>query len=173
MLTVLRALPNVLTVARFVLALVLPFSPAEWQFSILLIAGISDLVDGPVSRAVGGASGFGQFFDPIADKTLVISAAATALAAGWMTWPQLLALASRDIAVVALSFWAMSLSMGNWKKLTPRLSGKAAMAAQVSALLALFWTRGPWPAWVWTAAAFSAISAADYTVHAWRSRNAA
>jgi cardiolipin synthase len=164
----LRALPNFLTVLRFILALLLPFAPGEWQFTILLAAGFSDLVDGLISRALGAASGFGQFFDPIADKTLVISAAATALVAGWLTWIELLALASRDIAVVGLSVWAMSLDRGNWRKLTPRLAGKVAMAAQVSALLALFWTRGPWPAWVWTAAFFSALAAVDYSLHARR-----
>lgn len=163
-----RWLPNSLTILRFVLGLALVFAPAAWQFWMLLVAGFSDLIDGLISRALGATSAFGQFFDPVADKTLVISAAATALFAGWMTWPELVALASRDIAVVALSGWAMSLDRANWIKLMPRLAGKIAMAAQVSALLALFWIRGPWPAWVWTASVFSAIAAVDYSLDAWR-----
>jgi cardiolipin synthase len=155
-------LPNGLTILRFLLGLLLPWSPAEWQFWLLLVAGFSDLIDGAIGRWIGSTSGFGQFFDPIADKTLVLSALATALLSGWLSWPELIGLAARDLAVIGLSAWALSHGRQNWRKLTPRLSGKLATGAQVAALLSLFGRRQPLPILVWTAAAISIWSAADY-----------
>lgn len=163
-----RWLPNFLTILRFFLGLVLPWSPAAWQFGILLVAGLSDLIDGWISRVVGATSEFGQFCDPIADKTLVLSAVGTAWFAGWVSWPELLGLAARDLAVLALSARALSLGWSNRRKLTPRLSGKIATGGQVTALLAVFWWQQPLPGLVWTAAALSVWSAADYAYCACR-----
>lgn len=157
--------PNALTVMRLVLGLALAWLPATWQFWALLVGGFSDLVDGWISRSLGVASGFGQFVDPIADKTLFLAAAATALMSGWMTGWELLALAARDVAVCFLSVRALSLDWGHWRKLTPRLSGKIATGAQVAVLLTLFWRREPYPALVWAAASLSIWSAIDYS---WR-----
>jgi len=163
-----RWLPNFLTILRFLLGIALPWSPAGWQFWILLVAGFSDLIDGWISRLVGAASGFGLFFDPIADKTLVLSAVGTAWFAGWLSWPELLGLAARDLAVLALSVRALSLGWENRRRLTPRLSGKIATGGQVTALLAVFWWQQPLPALVWTAAALSVVSALDYGYRAYQ-----
>ena len=161
-------LPNSLTVLRLVLALWLPWAPAEWQFWILLVAGFTDLVDGAIGRALGGTSSFGQIVDPIADKTLALSALGTALYHRWITPLELLGVASRDLVVLALSGWALCLARENWRKMTPRLSGKIATAGQIAALLALFWLRAPAPVIVWIAAALSLVSAIDYAHRAFR-----
>lgn len=159
---------NSLTVFRFVLGVALPWSPGAWQFWMLLIAGITDLMDGWISRQLGATSGFGQFFDPIADKTLVLSAVVTALLAGWISWPELLGLAARDVTVLVLCGWALCQRWDHWQRLTPRLSGKIATGGQIAALLAVFWTRQPMPALVWTAATLSILSALDYSCRAVR-----
>ncbi len=160
--------PNGLTVLRFVLGVTFPWSPAEWQFSILLVAGMSDLIDGWIGRLLGATSGFGQFFDPIADKTLVLSTVATAFLAGWITWLELLGLAARDLTVLVLGGWALAQDWGNWRKLKPQISGKIATGGQLVALLALFWNRTALPELVWTAAALSVVSVIDYTYRAYR-----
>jgi phosphatidylglycerophosphate synthase len=160
-------LPNSLTVSRFILGAALPFLPAEWQFGVLLAAGFTDLIDGWIGRILGCTSGFGQVMDPIADKTLVLGAVGTALVAGWVTPLELVLIAARDLTVLVLSARALSLGVANWRKLTPRLSGKFATGAQVAALLLLFWTRQPCPVMVGIAAAFSVLSAVDYSWRAW------
>lgn len=161
-------LPNTLTVLRLVLALGLPWSPADWQFWILLVAGTTDLVDGVISRALRASSSFGQVVDPIADKTLALSALGIALFHRWITPLELLGVASRDLVVLGLSGWALCLARENWRKMTPRISGKVATGGQIAALLAVFWQRGPVPVMVWIAAALSVISAIDYALSAYR-----
>jgi len=43
-------------------------------FTLFVVAGITDMVDGPVARAFGVTSKFGRIVDPLADKILVIGA---------------------------------------------------------------------------------------------------
>ncbi len=42
-----------------------------WAFAVFLIAGISDVIDGPLARAMNVTSKFGRSFDPLVDKILV------------------------------------------------------------------------------------------------------
>ena len=162
-------IPNGLTLSRLVVGLVLPWSPAEWQFGLLVIAGFTDLIDGWIGRLLGATSGFGQIMDPISDKVLVLFTVFTAFCAGWLSWLELLALAARDLTVPVLSLIVLRRGRSNWRKLTPRLSGKVATGAQIGALLALFWFRQPWPLVVWIAGALSIASALDYS---WRTYQA-
>jgi len=161
-------LPNGLTVARFVAGLALPFVLPPWQFPLLLVAGFTDLIDGELGRRMGGTSHFGRIMDPIADKTLVIAAVFCALWQHWVTWPELLVFAARDIAVVVLSIIAVSLHRRHWQHLQPRWSGKVATGGQVLVLLLLFAYRQPLPGWVGIASVLSVVSAIDYTVSAVR-----
>jgi CDP-diacylglycerol---glycerol-3-phosphate 3-phosphatidyltransferase len=75
-----RVIPNVITVARIVMApavAVLLFSPsftarlAAWF--LFLAAAFSDLWDGHLARKHGWISEFGQLVDPIADKLLLVA----------------------------------------------------------------------------------------------------
>lgn len=161
-------LPNGLTLSRLIAGLVLPFVRPAWQFPLLLVAGFTDLIDGELGRRMGRTSDFGRIMDPIADKALVIAAVFCALWQHWVTWPELLAFAARDIAVVLLSIIAVALHPRHWQHLQPRLSGKVATGGQVLVLLLLFAHRQPLPGWVWFASALSIVSAIDYTVSAAR-----
>jgi CDP-diacylglycerol--glycerol-3-phosphate 3-phosphatidyltransferase len=74
------ALPNVITVARIVLAplvfalLFVPTFTARFIGWILfLIAAFSDLWDGYLARKHGWISDFGKLLDPIADKLLLVA----------------------------------------------------------------------------------------------------
>ena len=72
------ALPNIITVARILLApvvfalLFVPSFTARFVGWILfLIAAFSDLWDGYLARKHGWISDFGKLLDPIADKLLL------------------------------------------------------------------------------------------------------
>ena len=71
-----RHLPNLITVARFVLV-----APAGWllwhgavveALALIAIAGISDAVDGELARRFDSRTRFGTIADPAADKLLVL-----------------------------------------------------------------------------------------------------
>ncbi len=71
-------LPNLLTFSRIaaipllVVAFALSGPAAHWAtFGIFVIAGITDLFDGMIARALNQETALGRFLDPIADKLLV------------------------------------------------------------------------------------------------------
>lgn len=160
-------IPNALTLTRFVIAVTLPWSPAGWQFTMLVLAAVTELLDGWLSRWLAATSAFGQLFDPIADKTLILTAVCLALRNDWLSGEELIGLVSRDLVVLAFSARALLIDRRNWRRLKPRLSGKIATSLQLLALLALFWTCRPMPLLVWPAAAISAWAAIDYARHAY------
>ncbi|MFH1884185.1 MAG: CDP-alcohol phosphatidyltransferase family protein [Planctomycetota bacterium] len=84
----LRLIPNILTFGRLVLTIVflvmILYSPppdAENRpfflnvaFVLFVIAGLTDVVDGPVARKLNVTSKFGRMLDPLVDKVLVCGA---------------------------------------------------------------------------------------------------
>lgn len=74
-------LPNILTIARIVLAPVvalLPFItgsvPKIIAFFIFLVAAIGDAVDGYIARSRNQITDLGKLLDPLADKLLLVGA---------------------------------------------------------------------------------------------------
>jgi CDP-diacylglycerol---glycerol-3-phosphate 3-phosphatidyltransferase len=74
------ALPNIITVARIVLAPIVPallvvptFTSRFLAWILFLVAAFSDLWDGYLARKHGWISNFGKLVDPIADKLLLVA----------------------------------------------------------------------------------------------------
>ncbi|MHC4575288.1 MAG: CDP-alcohol phosphatidyltransferase family protein [Planctomycetota bacterium] len=79
----LRLIPNILTLARLVLTIIflvmVLYSPRvenrafflDITFVVFVVAGVTDLVDGPIARWLHVTSKFGRMIDPLADKILV------------------------------------------------------------------------------------------------------
>ena len=84
----LKLVPNILTFGRLVLTVVflvmVLYSPApnaenrklflDIAFALFVIAGITDIVDGPIARKLNVTSKFGRMIDPLVDKILVCGA---------------------------------------------------------------------------------------------------
>jgi CDP-diacylglycerol--glycerol-3-phosphate 3-phosphatidyltransferase len=86
-----KHIPNVLTFGRLVLTVIflimLLLSPRfyadgerpfpdflDYAFIIFVIAGLTDVIDGPIARKLNVASKFGRMLDPLIDKVLVCGA---------------------------------------------------------------------------------------------------
>jgi len=99
-------IPNGISVARLVgvpvfLWLVLGPHADGWAVALLIVAGLSDWLDGKIARALNQTSKLGQLLDPAADR-LYIAATLVALAIrAIIPWWLLAILAVRELTVGA------------------------------------------------------------------------
>jgi len=98
-------LPNSLTVLRILL---IPFFVGfliygyqGWALVTLLVAGVTDILDGVIARMANQRTKLGAYLDPLADKLLLTSAFVTLsilhLVPGWVA----IVVLSRDLIIVA------------------------------------------------------------------------
>ncbi|MBF0212788.1 MAG: CDP-diacylglycerol--glycerol-3-phosphate 3-phosphatidyltransferase [Magnetococcales bacterium] len=102
-------LPNLLTATRIVL---IPFFigfsylPDRWGLILsalfFSLAAITDWADGYIARRSGLLTDFGRFFDPVADKLLVISAIVLLLSLDRAPLVLVLIILAREITIMAL-----------------------------------------------------------------------
>jgi cardiolipin synthase len=97
-------LPNLITIGRLLLVpLIIWFIVAGQAlpaFTVLVVAGISDAVDGFIARQFDLRSELGTYLDPIADKTMLVSIYVTlAVIAAIPAWLTIL-IVSRDVLIV-------------------------------------------------------------------------
>src|SRR5689334_7087311 len=100
-----RHLPNAITIARIALVLPLVVSIARRDFNaaliLVVIAGLSDALDGLLAKRFAWQSWLGGVLDPIADKILLIVCFVSLYVASVMPlWLMGLALA-RDAVILA------------------------------------------------------------------------
>jgi CDP-diacylglycerol--glycerol-3-phosphate 3-phosphatidyltransferase len=83
--SMIKQIPNILTFGRAVLTIIflgmVLYSPAitpeahglflDIAFVIFVVAGLTDILDGPIARRLNVASKFGRMLDPFVDKILV------------------------------------------------------------------------------------------------------
>ena len=71
------SIPNLITLARLlsvplIIYLIMNASYG-WAFALFLAAGASDAIDGYIAKALDQTTALGVYFDPLADKALLVS----------------------------------------------------------------------------------------------------
>ncbi len=147
---------DAITLVRIPLAILFPIVGSTPRLIILGLACATDLGDGWVARRFGG-SRFGAVLDPIADKLFVAVAFAVVLAAGALTWYEVIAVLARDI--IATIAFGITLATGKATAVPARLGGKAVTLLQLLTLIAfvLRWPHLQSLAWATGAVALYAI----------------
>jgi phosphatidylglycerophosphate synthase len=132
MLSNFRTLPNQLTGLRLLTIPAMWIAAAETTPQLvalgLIIALLTDMIDGPIARATNTTSDFGSFLDSLADQTLQLSAVAWVL----MLQPEILS-ENRFAFTVALGAYGASLAVGLIK--FRRLGNLHLFASKASGLL--------------------------------------
>ncbi len=100
-------LPNTLTLFRFVLIPVYlwAFYGTESEHKVgalfvLLVAGLTDILDGYLARRNGQETQAGQLLDPLADKSMMLAVVFSLLQSGRVPWLVAGLLVFRDLAMI-------------------------------------------------------------------------
>ena len=126
-------LPNLITIGRLLLVpliiwLITADQPGS-AFAVLVVAGVSDAVDGFLARQFNLRSDLGTYLDPIADKAMLVSIYITlATIAAIPIWLAILTV-SRDLLIVGA--FVLSWMLGVPTSVKPLRVSKANTVAQI------------------------------------------
>lgn len=158
-------LPGLLSLSRLPFAIAFAFLVDRplWAVGVLLLSGLSDVLDGWVARRFGSATTTGAVLDAVMDKVFVAVVVVALVVSHALTVGQAVLLGIRDIGELAIG---THLALGGRARLTrphpPRLAGKVTTLLQyVVAIVALFHSRYV-SALVLLAAACGAIATVVY-----------
>ena len=137
-------LPNLVTLLRVLLIPLIVgvfYLPEAWlsyegrniaATAIFVIAAITDWLDGYLARKLNQTSAFGAFFDPVADKLVVVGALIVLLNLNRVDMVVGLIIIGREIAVSALREWMAQL--GRVKSVAVAFIGKLKTVTQMVAI---------------------------------------
>lgn len=128
--------PNQLTLLRlifipFVITNVLE-NNWEWALGLLILAGVSDALDGWLARVLDQRTLLGQYLDPIADKLLLSSLFLVLSIAHKIPWKYTVLVLSRDVCILATSM-ALYATVG-FRDFRPSIFGKINTVCQICAV---------------------------------------
>jgi cardiolipin synthase len=140
------AIADALTLSRLAFAGLVWLEPArpEYVFGLMVLAGITDILDGWVVRRAGAMPAAGRWLDPLCDKAFMISvlaAVGVAYHPPAYVYPLVLA---REILI--LPPLVLGLRTGMPLNLSSNILGKAATVAQFLAVCAVLFGTAVLPA---------------------------
>lgn len=135
----LRTAPNLLTLLRICLA---PFLVAailgrhfELGFSLFVVAGLTDALDGALARTLHQRSMLGHYLDPVADKLLLSTLFLVLMHQGLMPTTVTVLVFGRDVGILLVA--AILYAAAGRREFHPSVFGKANTLAQISAVAAV------------------------------------
>ena len=130
---ILRNIPNIISTLRILM--VFPIAFFIWDeayhaaFILMLIAGLSDALDGFLARTFHWQSKLGALLDPAADKLLLVSIFVICGIKGFLPIWLVVLIFARDIIIVMGAFFYQKVTKD--KKIKPLLISKINTAAQI------------------------------------------
>lgn len=158
--------PNMLTMLRFAFipVYVAVFASdatnhMRWAFVIIVIAGLTDVLDGYLARKYGQVTKIGSMLDPLADKTMMITVILSLLFSGHIPWSAGAAIFIRDAGMIIGSayfhFRGKETVPANWM-------GKLTTMLYYLAIFFIF-IEMPWArTYLWGVIAFSFVTSFIY-----------
>ncbi|NBD26740.1 CDP-alcohol phosphatidyltransferase family protein [Paenibacillus glycinis] len=158
--------PNMLTMLRFALIPVYVAIYAsdstnhmKWAFLVVVVAGLTDVLDGYLARKYGQVTMVGSMLDPLADKMMMIAVILSLLITGHIPWSAGAAIFVRDAGMIVGSayfhFRGKKTVPANWM-------GKLTTMLYYLAIFFIFFEM-PWArTYLWGVIAFSFITSFIY-----------
>jgi cardiolipin synthase len=165
------SLPNLISLGRLFLVpiIVTLIVQPEWglAFTLFLVAGVSDAVDGWLAKRFDLRSELGAYLDPLADKALLVSIYISLAVVGVLPAAIAIVVVSRDMMIVGavIISWLLNKPVAIKPLLVSKLNTLAqiSLAAAVLAAKAFGFPLGIWfSVALWIVAALTLASAAAY-----------
>ncbi|MFV1956465.1 MAG: CDP-alcohol phosphatidyltransferase family protein [bacterium] len=132
-------IPNIITMFRIatvpVLILFLHDQNYGWAFTVFLIAGISDALDGFIAKRFDMASELGAILDPLADKALIFSSYLMLMILGDLPFWLFLTVVFRDVLILAGSL--IYVAFNGQVKMAPSYLSKLNTFTQIFLVVAI------------------------------------
>ena len=131
--------PNQITLLRlgflpFFLILI-SYERYKWALLVLVVAGLSDGIDGLLARSLNQRSSLGAYLDPIADKLLLSSSFIILAFKKQIAWWLTIIVFSRDILILVVA--VVILLISGYRPFPPSIYGKATTAVQIILVFAV------------------------------------
>ena len=156
-------LPSILSSFRLAAALVFPFCPEHLWFWLIVVAGVSDGLDGWLARRWQAVTWQGGLIDAIADKLFVLTVLLVFISQDMVHPLWLPAVISRDLLVLMTAIYiAIRQDWPAFKRMSASAAGKLATGGQFTLFLTItLLPAATFPA-LCIASACSGLAAIDY-----------
>src|SRR5262249_34603197 len=118
--------PNQITFLRLgflpVFLILISYDQYRWALLVLVIAGLSDGIDGLLARKLNQKSSIGAYLDPIADKLLLSSSFVILAFKHQIAWWLTIIVLSRDVLLLTVA--AVIILISGYRPFPPTILGK-------------------------------------------------
>ena len=174
--------PNQITLLRLgfipIFLILISYEEYKWALMILVVAALTDGIDGLLARKLNQRSALGAYLDPIADKLLLSSSFVVLAMAKKVAWWLTLMVLSRDVLLLIVA--AVIILISGYRPFPPSIYGKFTTFFQIvfvfSVVLAAAY---PYPYWervnnglIYTVTAFTVFSGFHYSFEVTRRMSA-
>ena len=161
-------LPNLLSLSRvflvilFILVMLVPDPPARWWgLGILLLAALTDKLDGMLARSMHQETEWGRILDPLADKLGVAAAAVLLLYLRWLPFWFVALLLGRDLLILT---GGLVVRRKTGEVLPSNMAGKWAVGVFAATLIFVVAEAPPWlvSVGIWISVTMVVVSTIGY-----------
>lgn len=131
--------PNQITFLRLgflpVFLILISYEEYRWALLVLVVAGLSDGIDGLLARKLNQRSALGAYLDPIADKLLLSSSFIILAFKKQLAWWLTILVLSRDVLILIVA--VVILLISGYQPFPPSIYGKLTTGCQILLVFAV------------------------------------
>lgn len=125
--------PNQITFLRLgflpIFLILIAYDHYRWALLVLVVAGLSDGIDGLLARSLNQRSSLGAYLDPIADKLLLSSSFLILAFKNQLAWWLAIIVLSRDVLILIVA--VVILLVSGYRPFPPSIYGKLTTAVEI------------------------------------------
>ena len=125
--------PNQITLLRLgflpIFLILISYEDYRWALAVLVVAGLSDGIDGLLARKLNQRSSLGAYLDPIADKLLLSSSFVILAMEKQIAWWLTIIVLSRDVLILVVA--VVIILIWGYRPFPPSLLGKMTTFFQI------------------------------------------